>query len=86
MFELSFDNQPIQFLEGLPPDINRRIFNKIVKSKEDPLHYFGRLSGHSGYRMKVGQYRVVADLDFASKKIRVSLIGHRKNVYDNLSS
>ena len=33
------------------------------------------------YRIRQGDYRIIYEIDFDRKEIRVVLIGHRKNVY-----
>ena len=43
MYDLVFDEEAIDFLNKLSKDLKERIFNKIISTKEDPLHYFKRL-------------------------------------------
>ena len=82
MQEITFDNEAIEFLEKLPKGIRERIYNKIVSTKENPLRYFERLEGRKDYRLRVGDYRVIADIK--DLRIEITLIGHRKNVYRKL--
>ena len=83
LYEVTFDKDAVDFLSNLPIDIKQRIFNKVIAAKESPLHFFERLAGRSDYKLRVGDYRVIADIDQADKKITITLVGHRKNVYDN---
>jgi mRNA interferase RelE/StbE len=39
-----------------------------------------------GLRLRVGQYRVVYDVDESSGRIIVRAVGHRRNIYEHLSS
>ena len=57
---------------------------KIVSAKENPFHFFERLEGRKDYKLRVGDYRVIADIDQSNNLVLVTLVGHRKNVYDNL--
>ncbi len=84
MFELEFDDEAITFLHKLPKDLRKRIFNKIISTKTDPFRYFVRLTSRKDYKLRIGDYRVIADIDNNNKKIRVTLIGHRRNVYKKL--
>lgn len=84
MYQVIFDPEAVDFLEKLPKDIKERIFNKIISTKENPLHFFERLEGRTDYKLRVGDYRVVADIDQSEKKIEVTKIGHRRNIYKNL--
>ena len=78
---LIFCRAAIQFLSGLPGKTRKRIYHKILETKEDPLRFFIRLSGRSDYRLRVGDHRVIADIDRNKKQIQVTFIGHRKNIY-----
>ena len=58
------------------------VYNKIISTKENPFHYFIRLEDRTEYKLRVGDYRVIADIDKAEIKILILQIGHRKNIYD----
>ena len=53
----------------------------IISTKEDPFHYFEKLKVRDEYKLRVGGYRVIADINKTKKRIYVLVIGHRKNVY-----
>ena len=84
MYELIFDEEAIDLLNTLPKEIKERIFKKIISSKENPFHFFERLTSRSEYKLRVGDYRVIADIDQSNKKVRIVFVGHRKNVYDKI--
>ena len=84
MYELVFDSKAIEFLEKAEKQLAERIWGKLQSVKENPKHFFERLEGRDDYKLRVGDYRVIADIDESSKKIRISLIGHRKNVYNKI--
>ena len=84
MYELIFDEEAIDFLNTLPKEIKERIFKKIISAKENPSHFYERLAGRPEYKLRIGDYRVIADIDLADKKIRIVFAGHRKNVYDKI--
>jgi mRNA interferase RelE/StbE len=81
-YKVGFDEEAIKFLEKLPNPIKKRIYSKIISTKENPHHFFERLTERADYRLRVGDYRVIADIDDSGRLIKVTLIGHRKNVYD----
>ena len=84
MYELAFDEEVIEFLEKLPESTRKRIFDKIVSSKVNPFFFFERLKGRRDFRMRIGDYRAIADIDSKKKVIQVTLVGHRKNIYKKL--
>ena len=85
MYELIFDDEAIEFLNKLPKDVRQRIFNKIVSTKENPLRFFERLTGRGDYKLRVGDYRAIADIDPGNAMVKITFLGHRKNVYKNLN-
>lgn len=69
-------------LASLERQLAIRIYKKLETTKEDPLRYFEELSGRTDYKLRVGDYRIIADINLSLKRIEVTKIGHRKNVYD----
>ena len=49
MYELVFDEKAIEFLEKIEKKTKKRIYEKILSTREDPFHYFERLAGRSDY-------------------------------------
>ena len=84
MFKVIFDDKAIEFLEKLDKKNRERIFNKIMTTKEYPFHYFEKLTAKNYYKLRIGDYRVIADINKNEIKILVLLIGHRKNIYDKI--
>jgi len=81
MYEIIFDEKAIEFLEKIEKNTKKRIYNKIISTKEHPFHYFERLSKRNEFKLRVGDYRVIADIDETIKRISILVIGHRKNIY-----
>lgn len=84
MYEVIFDEEAIEFLNKLPKDVKERIYNKVISTKENPFHFFERLTGRTDYKLRIGDYRAIADIDSGNKTIKVTTIGHRKNIYKNI--
>ena len=81
MYEIIFDEKAIEFLEKLDHTEKKRIFEKIMSTKEKPLHYFDHLTERSEYKLRIGNYRAIADINEKKKTITILIIGHRKNIY-----
>jgi len=84
IYQVIFDSEVIEFLQGLPKEIRERIFNKIISTKENPFHFFERLAGRRDYKLRIGDYRAIADINQKEWKIEVTRVGHRKNIYKEL--
>ena len=48
MYTVNYDEEALQNLEKLEKKIRKRIFEKIISPKENPFHYFERLTGRGG--------------------------------------
>ena len=84
MYTVIYDEEALQNLEKLEKKIRKRIFEKIISTKENPFHYFVRLSSRGEFKLRVGDYRIIADIDEKTKKISILFIDHRKNIYKKL--
>jgi mRNA interferase RelE/StbE len=84
MYTLVLDRTAQAFLETLPKELAHRIWNKLISAKENPNHYFKRLAERKAYKLRIEDYRIIADINEEEKRIEVLMIGHRKNVYKNI--
>jgi len=84
MYEIIFDEVAIEFIDKMPKDIKTRIFNKIISTKGNPFHFFERLEGRSDYKLRIGDYRAIADIEINIKRIEIKFIDHRKNIYKKI--
>jgi mRNA interferase RelE/StbE len=79
MWKIIFDEKAIEFLEKTERHISKRIWDKIQLAKENPFRYYKRLKNEVTYSLRVGDYRVIADIN--NEYIEILLIDHRKRVY-----
>jgi len=63
MYIVVYDEEALQNLEKLEKKIRNRIFHKINSTKENPFHYFERLTGRNEFKLRIGDYRVIADIN-----------------------
>ena len=69
-------------LEGLPREAHRKIIKRLLALKANPRPRGAKkLWGGERYRIRVGDYRLLYTIDDALKKIEVSAVGHRREVY-----
>ena len=70
-----------EFLRKLPKDIAIRISEKVRSIKEKPFHYLQHYEGEKVYKMRIGNYRALIDINFKEKILSVQHLEHRKKVY-----
>jgi mRNA interferase RelE/StbE len=78
--DVEYNESALKALNELPKATKERILWKILEAKEDPYRYFLRLKGSHLFRLRVGDYRVIAEID--EKTLRIRTVGHRKNIYE----
>ncbi len=82
MYNIIFEKRTLHDLNKLETKIKERIWNKLQNCKEDPFRFFEKLVEIEGFKLRVGDYRVIADI-FRDKEVIIILkIGHRKNIYE----
>ena len=84
MYKIAIDNKAMESLEKLPKTIAQSILKKIQETKENPHRYFIKLTNRTDYKLRVGDYRILADIEDNELKILVIHIGHRSNVYKQI--
>lgn len=83
MYQIQFTDPAKKRFKKLPKDIQIRLVNKLefFLSQEDPLIYAEVLTNPKvgTYRFRVGDYRVVFDLE--ENIIIIVDVDHRKDIY-----
>lgn len=81
MYELIFSDISLKQLNKLEKNIQERIISTLERIRIRPESYLIRLVDDPGYKLRVGDYRVIIDLDKTKLIILVIKIGHRRNIY-----
>jgi len=79
-----WDPKVRRHLKKLPGDVSSRIVKRVKEMKDDPFHYLEHYEGEDFYKLRIGDYRALIDVDFSSKVLRVRVVGHRRNIYKGL--
>ena len=81
MYEIIFSDISLKQLNKLEKNIQERIISSLERIRIRPESYLIRLVDDPGYKLRVGDYRVIIDLDKTKLIILVIKIVYRKNVY-----
>jgi len=83
MLQYKFTPQAFKHLKKLPKDIQKRILKKLdfYSKQKDPLVFADFLidSRLGRYRYRVGDYRIIFDLD--NDQLIILTLGHRREIY-----
>lgn len=81
-YTLSWTDRAINDLGKLPKPIAVRIFDKIESITNDPHRTAERCEDYPYYHQRVGDYRVILDINDSDFLISIRKVGLRKKVYD----
>ena len=81
-YEVLFSDLALKQLRKLDREMRQRIITTIERIRIRPDTYIRKLVGDEGYRLRVGNYRVILDIDKEQLVILILRIGHRRNVYE----
>lgn len=80
-YEIVWDDKARDFLRKIHKEDAKRIVKKVNSIVVDPKHYLETLVEIKSYKLRVGDYRALIDLDENKKTLSVVLIGHRREIY-----
>ena len=80
-FEVEFSEESLFQLRGLDIPLAKRIIQKIESTRSDPHRFFVRLVRRTEYNLRVGNYRVIVDIDEIRRVLIARSLGHRRNIY-----
>lgn len=82
MYKVNLAKRTIKQIDKIPEENYLRIYNKM-KSFENNPRPSGcvKLTDFDGYRIRVGNYRILYEVNDADKIIEIYSIVHQKNAY-----
>ena len=80
-FKFIFSEEAPSQLKKLDNKTAKRILDRLESTIENPVHFFERLVGREDYKLRAGDYRVIAKIAHNEKTIFILSLGHRKNIY-----
>ena len=84
MYTIFFSDSALRQLKKLEREIQERLTKALERIRIRPEAYVQKLVGDPGYKLRVGDYRMIMDIDQSKLHILVIKVGHRKNVYDRI--
>ena len=85
MYQISYSSHAANFLRQAQPKLQKQIKNKLEKFSQDPFAPNPNLDKmtelYHGYRLRIGNYRLIYELDTKTHSLIVWKINHRSSVY-----
>jgi mRNA interferase RelE/StbE len=82
MYSIIFEKRALESLNKLDSQIKQRIWDKIQQCRENPFRYLKHLEEMPGFKLRVGDYRIIIDINISKNALIILKVGHRKNVYE----
>lgn len=82
MYEILFSLSAKKQLQKLDKNIQRHIMKVLERIRIRPERFVRKLVGDPGYRLRMGDYRIIMDIDRDRILILVIKIGHRRSIYN----
>ena len=81
MYSVEFTELAEKQFKRFPKEIQERIVTSLERIRIRPESFIEKLVGIPGYKLRIGDYRVILDLQNEKLLILVIKVGHRKNIY-----
>ena len=81
-YDVQIKPKAIKQLKKLPKSIVTRILKKVVFIKDTPQIFMKKLESKDIWSLRVGDYRVLIDINEDKRIISIIKVGHRKEVYE----
>ena len=76
----------IATLEQFEPDDAERIISKLEDTVDFPDHFLDRLKNHPGYKLRVGDFRILIDWDKERQTLYAIDVSQQKKEYRELGT
>lgn len=80
-YEIIFSDRALKQLKKMEKNYQERIITTLERIRIRPATYITKLVGDPGYKLRVGDYRIIMDIDNKELRIMVLKIGNRNNIY-----
>ena len=60
-YRVKWRSKVLQDLRKFPKVVSKRIVRKVDLIKDNPMHYLEKLVDDPGFKIRVGDYRVIID-------------------------
>ncbi len=84
IYEIIFSKSAEKQFLKLEKNTQIRIKNSLLRIRTRPYAYVKKLVGEDEFKLRVGEYRILLDIDNGKLIILVINIKHRRNIYKEL--
>ena len=83
MLDVRYSNQALKFLKKVDNELAKRLINRIEKLQVEPFpQNMKRVEGQKLFRIRVGDYRILYEVDNSNNLLGIVKIDKRERAYD----
>ena len=80
-YEVKLHPNVVKFLQKLPKEFSERIRDKLREVRKDPFLFLEHHADEDVYKLRIGEYRALIDVDFKNKILYVQVVDNRSRIY-----
>ena len=80
-YEIIWSDTALGQMKKLERPVAKRIFLAVSRLEDVPGRLVTRIVNSPHYRMRVGDYRVILDIEDDRFRVLILKVGHRKKIY-----
>jgi mRNA interferase RelE/StbE len=80
-FQIIWSEPAAKQLKKLNQSAAKRIFNKVSELENNPYRNVKKLVNFPYFRLRIGEYRVIINIEKSELQILILKVGNRKNIY-----
>lgn len=80
IYSVKFSNQATKFFKSLSKNLQERIKDKLKEVSIDPFRFLEHFEGEN-HKLRIGDYRLLIDVDFKRKILFVRVFDKRGRIY-----
>ena len=84
-FEIIWSRSALKQLKKLDRSVAKRIVDAVDKLFVDPHRFVSRIVNSPYFRLRVGDYGLMVDIERKELRVLVLKVGHRNSVYYRLT-
>ena len=84
MYRILYTRKALRTLRKMPREVAQRVQDRLEQIAKDPFDRHPnvtKLQGRDGYRLRIGDWRVIYELDTTNRQLIVLVVGPRGSVY-----
>ena len=81
-YAVKWHPQAFKILKKLPDILIQRVLSKMDAVIQDPFRFLERYEGENLYKLRIGNYRALIEVNPEQKLLLIQVFDHRARVYN----